>query len=129
MPARFLILLALLAAAAPLPAQDAMYVRRGEVVREGRVWVEGVNCGAGVEEGARLVLRADVGSINVKTGPERRLECRILLRAYTPDEQEARQLFNRFEVGLRATEDGGAYLRGGWVPGAQPPARLITPGQ
>lgn len=126
---RWLWLTLLAAASLPLPVQGQIFVRRGDIQQEGRTWVERVTCSAPAQDGGRLVLRADVGSVLVKTGLEKRLECEVRLRAYTLNEQEARQLLGRYEVGLRSAEEGGAYLRGGWGPGALPVARIELPGK
>lgn len=126
---RWLLLTLLAAASLPLSVQGQISVRRGDIQQEGRKWMERVTCSAPVQEGGRLVLRADVGSVVVKTWPEKRLECEVRLRAYASNEQEARQLLGRYEIGLRSLEDGGAYLRGGWGPGAAPVARIELPGK
>ncbi len=107
--------LASLPLAPPLPGQAAqppLSVERGQIEREGRTWVEHVQCLAPVAEGGRLVLRTDIGSIVVTVGQANRLECVVRLRAYASDEEEARRQLGRFEVGLRSLEGGGVSLRG-----------------
>src|SRR3972149_6490433 len=68
MRSRFAFSLALVMAALPLLAQEQAYVRRGDVTRQGKVWVEEVECGASVRPDGRLVLRTDMGSVMVETG-------------------------------------------------------------
>ena len=82
---RSLLLLAVAAATLPLPAAAQTYVRRSDPVRDGRTWTETVECGSAVAEGGRLVLRADVGAVAVKTGAERQSTCLVRLRAYASD--------------------------------------------
>ena len=123
---RLLLLVAVAAAALPLPAAGQTYVRRGDPVREGRTWVETIECGTPVAEGGRLVLRADVGAVAVKTGAERQLTCLVRLRAYASDEQEARLILSRYDITLSATNEQTVQLRGRWGAGT-PPAPPAPP--
>lgn len=93
-------------------AQPPLSVERGQIEREGRTWVEHVGCFAPVEEGGRLVLRTDIGSIAVTVGQANRMECVVHLRAYASDEEEARRQLGRFKVALSSLEGGGVSLRG-----------------
>lgn len=121
--------LPLAAAIAVLPLHMAAqtYVQRGNIKREGRTWVETVECGAPVSEGGRLVLRADVGSVTIKTGADRQLGCQVRLRAYASDEQEARQILNSYDITVNVTNNQVVQLRGRWsaatTPAAPPPPR------
>jgi len=127
---RSLFLVALAAATLPLPAAAQTYVRRSDPVREGRTWMEIVDCGTSVVNGGRLALRADVGSVAVKTGAARQLTCQVRLRAYADDEREARQILGRYEITLNATNENNVQLRGRWSAGASPapPAPPARPG-
>ena len=87
-------------------------VERGHIEREGRAWVEHVGCSAPVQQGGRLVLRTDTGSIAVTVGTADRMECVVHLRAYAADEEEARRQLGRFKVALNSLEGGGVTLRG-----------------
>lgn len=109
---RFVFPLALVVAALPLLAQDQAYVRRGDITRQGKVWVEEAECGASVRPGGRLLLRADLGSVMVETGRDDSMRCRVHLRAYAGDEQAARRLFRSYELGIQVLPDGGVSLRG-----------------
>jgi DUF4097 and DUF4098 domain-containing protein YvlB len=100
-----------LTTATALRAADQGNVRRGEPQREGRVWVEHVDCGVPVRDGGRLVLRTDFGAILVKTGSNDRMNCQVRLEAYTGNASEARRTLRTFELSVRPT-DGGAYLIG-----------------
>jgi DUF4097 and DUF4098 domain-containing protein YvlB len=109
---RFVFALALVMAALPLLAQDQAYVRRGDITRQGKVWVEEAECGASVRPGGRLVLRADLGSVMVVTGRDDSMRCRVHLRAYASDEQAARRLFRGYELSIQVLPDSGVSLRG-----------------
>lgn len=93
-----------------LHAADQAYVKRGEPHREGRAWVERADCGGAVQPGARLVLRADFGSITVRPGPGDRVECHMLLRVFRPSEDEALRVFRRVELSVRTIEGGGLLV-------------------
>lgn len=109
---RFLLFLGVAAAMViqPLCAADQAYVKRGEPRREGRGWVERADCGGPVQPGAKLVLRADFGSVTVRPGTGNRVECHMLLQVYRPSEEEALQVFRRVELGARTMEGGGLYV-------------------
>ncbi len=101
----------------PLRGLDEATIKRGEPQREGRVWVEHASCGAPVQDGARLVLRADIGSVIVNPGPSGRVECRVRLRVSKPSEEEARRFFRRVELSVRVLEGGGLYVSEKYPPG------------
>jgi DUF4097 and DUF4098 domain-containing protein YvlB len=94
----------------PLQATDQVYVKRGEPHREGRAWVERADCGGVVREGARLVLRADFGSVTVRPGPSDRVECHMLLQVFRLPEDEALRVFHRVELSARTIEGGGLLV-------------------
>lgn len=87
-------------------AQNSAFVKRGTVERQGRAWVEEARCGADVTPGQRLLLRTELGSVEVVPGANNRLQCRILLRAYTRSESEARDVLSRFGISIRRGGDG-----------------------
>lgn len=95
-----------------LRAADPADVKRGEPQRRANYWEERIDCSAPVREGGRLVVRADLGPVVVKAGANDRMECQVRLRAYTPNETEARRYFKSCELSVRPLEGGGAYLTG-----------------
>lgn len=98
----------------PVAAQNEAYVKRGKVSREGKAWVERIECGASAQPGERLVVRTDLGSVSVEPSKGDGMECQIFLRAYARTEAEARDTLRRFEVSIRRVEGGswlGARLR------------------
>jgi DUF4097 and DUF4098 domain-containing protein YvlB len=103
--------LALAAAALPLLAQQPA-VQRGEIERQGRVWVQTLNCSAPVRPGGRLVLRADQGSVEVKPAANDRFTCNVRVRVWSRDEQTARRLLRGFQLDLRPLSEGGISLQG-----------------
>lgn len=107
-----LLLVLAVGASLPLWASELPYVKRGALQRQGRAWVEQAECGAPVREGARLVVRADMGSILVKTGPNDRMECTVRLGVYSSSEAEAKSYLSRYELSLRRLEGGGVSLTG-----------------
>ncbi len=96
-----LLLVLAVGASLPLWASELPYVKRGALQRQGRAWVEQAECGAPVREGARLVVRADMGSILVKTGPNDRMECTVRLGVYSSSEAEANLTLEPQATGTR----------------------------
>jgi hypothetical protein len=127
--------LALLALAlgAPLRVFGQGYVRRGTMERQGKTWVERDECGSPVKDGARLILRADAGSVRVDTGTERQIKCEVVLNAFTKDESQARRLFAGFKLNIRPLQDGGVLVSGTSARSAQKvfsaEYRITTPAQ
>jgi DUF4097 and DUF4098 domain-containing protein YvlB len=99
-----------LLAALPLAALDVSSVRQGIPVRRGRGWEQRSEFEAPVKEGARLLLRADNGAIDVNPVPGNKVTCVVILHADTADEAEARRLFDRFQLSARSVDSGGVYL-------------------
>lgn len=91
---------------------ESLSVKRGPVERSGRGWAERFSCSAPVREGSRLVLRIDSGSVTVRAGEAERMECKVLLRAYSKNEVRAKRFFDEYELTVRPTENGGAYVSG-----------------
>lgn len=85
-------------------------LKRGAIERQGNAWVERSICSATAREGGRVVLRAEMGSVNVQTGSPDRIECEVILRAYTSSESQARRYFASYELSARVLEGGGLYL-------------------
>ena len=92
-------------------AQEGPNVRRGTPERHGRLWAEQEECSLPVKSGGRLVLRADLGSITVRTCTADEIQCVVRLTAYTPAESEARVNFQHTELTARRTGSGDAYLQ------------------
>jgi hypothetical protein len=93
-------------------AADQATVKRSTPEREGRAWVQRAEASLPVREGGRLVVRSDFGSVSVRTGSSNRMECELVLRAYTSNANEARRYFERYGLGVRPLENGGAYVSG-----------------
>jgi hypothetical protein len=110
---RVLATMAMLAAGTCLALEpaDQANVKRGEPQRQGNYWEERTECSAPAREGGRLVVRADFGSLDVKPGAGDRVECRVRLRAYTSNEDEAKRYFRNYDLSLRQLESG-LYLTG-----------------
>ena len=96
--------------AVPLAALDVSSVKQGMPVRRGRGWEQRSEFAAPVKEGARLLLRADNGAVSIRPVPGDKVGCIVILRAYTPNEAEARRLFDKFQLTARSMEAGGVYL-------------------
>ena len=101
----FTVLLAL-----PLGAVDESSVKQGTPVHHGNSWQQVSQFEAPAKEGARLLLRADSGSINVHPAPGDKVSCVVTLRAYTTDEAKARRLFDTFQLSARSVDAGGVYI-------------------
>ena len=106
----FLSVLAAAVLSQPLRGSDEVYVKRGEPQREGRAWVEHAGCGGAVRDGARLVLRADFGSVTVNTGQNNRVEGRIRLRVFKSSQDEAQRFFRKVELTAHQLEGGGLSI-------------------
>jgi hypothetical protein len=65
-----------------------------------------------VRAGGRLVLRADQGSVVVKTAEGERMACEVRLRVKAGNPAEARRVLDSFELAVKPLEKGGAYLAG-----------------
>lgn len=100
----------ILVMAAGIPA--AAQVHRGEPQKQGRAWVEVDEATTPVRDGGRLILRADSGSVAVKTGSPNQVHCIVYLRAYTDNESRAREFFGDFKLTVRTQDDGGIYIEG-----------------
>jgi DUF4097 and DUF4098 domain-containing protein YvlB len=120
----FAIIALLVGTCLTVQAAEEIHVKRGEPQRVGDHWEEQAECAAPVREGARLVVRADMGSISVNPGPANRMECRVRLRAFTPNEAEARRNFRNYQLSLQSLEAGGAYLSGKVPQGDHRPRSL-----
>ena len=95
----------------PLSALGQSAVQRGAVERHGRAWEQRSIYESRVKEGGRLVLRADAGAVYVKPETTNRVKCEMVLRAYTGNEQEARRLFESFQLDAHPI-DNGVYVSG-----------------
>jgi putative adhesin len=104
-------LLMVIGVAVALPAHGQDYVKRGIPERQDGAWVEQDECKVPVRDGSRLILRTDVGSINVSAGASGQVECLAILRAYTSDERQARRLLDAYHYTVESLPDGGALVR------------------
>ena len=100
------------AASLPLYAAEQASIKRQEPEQRGKFWEQRAECSLPVRAGGRLVVRADAGSVSVKPGTSERLDCQVRLRAFTSDAAKARGFFESYELSVRPTEGGGAYLSG-----------------
>ncbi len=96
--------------ALPLAALDVSAVKRGAPERHGNNWQQVSEFEAPVKEGARLLVRADGGTVSINPGPGDKVICTVTLRAYTSDEAKARRLFDGFQFTARSAEGGGVYI-------------------
>ena len=87
-------------------------LKRGGPLRHGNFWVQEAECGAPVAEGGRLVVRLDMGGVEVRPGASDRMECRVRLGVAAGSEQEARQLLGRYALTAKRVTGGGVYIGG-----------------
>jgi hypothetical protein len=99
-----------LAAALPWPALGQLNEQRGEPVRRGNVWTETYTWTAPAREGGKLVLRADMGSVEITPGTGNQLEGRAVVRVYKGNEETARRVFDAFRLSARTIENTGVYV-------------------
>lgn len=109
---QFLCLTFLLAVPAALgvEAPEKYAVKHGAPERHGRAWVERSEFSAPARPGGRLVLRADLGAVVVRTGAVDKLEGQLILRAYTSHEKQARNFFAGYDVDVRSLDNGSVYI-------------------
>jgi hypothetical protein len=105
-------------AALPWQAFGQIIVKRGAPVRHGNAaWTETYEWNAPAREGGKLILRADVGTVEITPGPSNQLEGRVVLGVYTGSEEKARGVFDVYHLSARSIEGGGVYVSGelpGW---------------
>lgn len=106
----YLIIACSLLTAWPLRAGEQGYVVRGTPERRGGAWVERAKLHAPVKEGGRLVVRADSGNVVIQTGARNAMDGVVVLRVYTGNEEDARRLLARSQIGVRLIENGGVYV-------------------
>ena len=100
-------------AALPLQALDQPIVKRGTPVRHGNAsWTETYEWTAPAREGGKLILRTDMGSVEITPGSGNQLEGRLVLRVYTGSEEQARRVFDAYHLSARSIEGGGVYVSG-----------------
>ena len=100
-------------AALPWPALAQSIVKQGTPVRHGNAcWTETYEWSAPAREGGKLILRADMGSVEITPGSGNQLEGRLILRAYTGSEERARRVFDAYHLSARSIEGGGVYVNG-----------------
>ena len=105
-------------AALPLQALGQSIMKRGTPVRHGGSWTETYEWTAPAREGGKLILRADMGSVEITPGPGNQLEGRLVLRVYTGNEENARRVFDAYHLSAGAIEGGGVYVSGE-LPGSR----------
>jgi DUF4097 and DUF4098 domain-containing protein YvlB len=99
--------------ALPWQARGQCVVKQGAVVRHGRAsWTETYEWTAPAREGGKLILRADVGSVEITPGAGNQLEGRLVLHVYTGSEEKARRIFDTYHLSARSAEGGGLYVSG-----------------
>src|SRR5208337_914174 len=98
-------------AALPLQALGQSIVKQGTPVRHGNAsWTETYEWTAPAREGGKLILRADMGSVEITPGAGNQLEGRVVLRVYTGSEEKARRVFDAYRLSARSIEGGGVYV-------------------
>lgn len=105
--------------ALPLAALEVSSVKQGAPLPRGRTWEQSSEFEAPVKLGGRLLLRADQGAVTILPVPGDRVNCRVILRAYTSDEAAAKRLFDAFRLSARSEEGGGVYLTSQTPPRAR----------
>ena len=81
-------------------------------VRHGNAWTETYEWSAPAREGGRLILRADMGSVEITPGPGNQLQGRVVLHVFTGSQERARRVFDAYHLSARSIEGGGVYVNG-----------------
>jgi hypothetical protein len=99
--------------ALPWPALGQSVVKQGTPVRHGKAsWTETYELNAPARPGGKLILRADMGSVEITPGSGNQLEGRVVLRVYAASEEKARRVFDAYHLSARSIEAGGFYVSG-----------------
>ncbi|HEV2177053.1 MAG TPA: DUF4097 family beta strand repeat-containing protein [Terriglobia bacterium] len=101
--------------AGPVPAARTSgdkYVTRGAITHQGRAWVQFLTCQAPAREGGRLILRADSGSVVVRSDSAAQVGCIVRLAVYGTDEAVAKEVLSRYQLSVRNLGAAGVYIGG-----------------
>jgi DUF4097 and DUF4098 domain-containing protein YvlB len=99
-------------AALPWQALGQSVVKQGTLERHGKAWTETYEWNAPTREGGKLILRADMGSVEITPGSGNQLEGRAVLRVYSGSEEKARRVLDAYHLSARSIEGGGVYVNG-----------------
>jgi len=97
-------------AALPWPALGQSIMKQGTPVRHGNAWTETYEWNAPAREGGKLILRADMGSVEITPGSGNQLEGHAVVRVYTGSEEKARRVFDSYHLSAHPIEGGGVYV-------------------
>ncbi len=75
-------------------------------------WTETYEWSAPAREGGKLILRADMGSVEITPGAGNQLEGRVVVRVYSGSEEKARRVFDAYHLSTRSLEGGGVNVTG-----------------
>ena len=104
------LLLFCLVAALPWPALGQINEQRGAPVRRGNAWTQTHTWTAPAREGGKLILRADMGSVEITPATGNQIEGRAVVRVYNGNEERARRVFDAFHLSARPIENTGVYV-------------------
>ena len=96
--------------ALPWPALCQSIMKQGAPVRHGNAWTETYEWNAPTREGGKLILRADMGSVDITPGSGNQLEGHAVVRVYTGSEEKARRVFDAYHLSAHSIEGGGVYV-------------------
>jgi len=96
--------------ALPWPAFSQSMVKQGAPVRRGNAWTETYEWNAPAREGGKLILRADMGSVEIVPGSGNQLEGRVVVRVYTGSGEMARRVFDAYHLSAHSIAGGGVYV-------------------
>jgi len=99
-------------AAMPWQAFGQSIAKPGAPVRHGNAWTETYEWTAPAREGGKLILRADMGSVEITPGSGNQLSGHLVLRANTGSEEKARRVFEAYRLSARSLEGSGVYVSG-----------------
>ena len=94
----------------PWPAFAQLTQKRSGLERHGKAWTETFEWNGPAREGGKLILRADMGSVEITPGAGNQLEGHVVVRVFTGSEEKARRVFDAFQLSVRSLESGGVYV-------------------
>ena len=96
--------------ALPWPAFGQSIIKQGTPVRRGNAWTETYEWTAPVREGGKLIVRSDMGSVEITPGSGNQLEGHAVVRVFTGSEERARRVFDAYHLSAHSLEGGGVYV-------------------
>jgi len=84
--------------------------QRSAPEQRGDGWEQRLEFEAPARDGARLILRAASGAVDIRPGGTGKFKCVVVMRTRASDEAAARRAFDRVQPSIRPLEGGGFHI-------------------